>query len=79
MDFHAYNRFAAVVTSDTVDFVRPPLAIYVGGTGNIIAVNGDGSTVTLSAVPVGTLLPISPRRINATSTTATLMVAFFVT
>jgi hypothetical protein len=35
----------------------------------------DGSTSTFTAVAAGTLLPIQVRRVNATLTTATLMVA----
>jgi len=34
----------------------------------------DGTTVTFTAVPVGTILPIVARRINATLTTATVLV-----
>ena len=70
--------FADVVKSDSVDFTPgPPSAIYVGGAGDVAVVDRDGNATTLKAVPVGTTLHISPRRINSTNTTATLMVAMW--
>lgn len=75
MKAERYNKFAAITPSDTVNFAVPPDAIYVGGAGNIVAVMGDGTTVTFSGVPAGTRLPIAPTRINATNTTATNLVA----
>lgn len=82
----AYNQWVVITPSDTVSIgesaagdgkARPPRAVYVGGAGNIVAVMGDGTTATFSAVPAGTVLPIQPRRINSTSTTATLMLALY--
>lgn len=50
-------------------------ALWVGGAGNISIVAADGaSAVLLSNVPQGTLLPIATQRVNATNTTATLIV-----
>jgi hypothetical protein len=72
------SSFFAVVPSDTVDFVRPNEVIrgvYVGVTGNVVAVTEGGIAVTFTAVPAGAILPIRCRRINATNTTATNMVA----
>jgi hypothetical protein len=34
----------------------------------------DGSTVTVTAPPVGTILPIRVKRVRATLTTATLLI-----
>lgn len=82
----SYNRWRAITPSDTVaigettagdGLARVPRAVYVGGTGNIVAVNQDGSTVTFNGVPAGTVLPIMPLRINSTSTTATGLVALY--
>ena len=63
-----------VVPSDTVNFPIMSRGIYVGGTGNISLVTSAGTVLVFSAVPVGTLLPVIAQRINATGTTATLMV-----
>lgn len=70
-----YNKFAAITTSDTVDLAARADAVWVGGAGNVAAVQTDGVVVTLTAVAAGTLLPIVVRRINATNTTATNLVA----
>jgi hypothetical protein len=64
----------AVTPSDGTDLPTRPRAIYVGGTGNITATMG-GTDIVFSAVPVGTWLWISPTRIKAAGTTATLMLA----
>ena len=66
-----------ITKSDTVDFNFITRGIYVGGTGDVVVVNADDTTVTFSAVPVGTILPVQARRVNSTSTTATLMVGMY--
>lgn len=71
--------YIAVSTSDTVNFTLGPCrGIYVGVSGDIVAVaaDGSGSAVTFKSVPVG-ILPIQAVRINATNTTATNMVALY--
>ncbi|CAB4146798.1 hypothetical protein UFOVP496_25 [uncultured Caudovirales phage] len=50
-------------------------AIYVGGAGNITAAMSNGDSVTFTAVPVGTLLPI--RATNVSAATASAMVALY--
>lgn len=69
---------AAITTSDTVSITGAPTrAVYVGGAGNVVALMASGSVVTFTGVPAGTVLPIRVDRINATSTTATSLVALF--
>lgn len=77
--FLNYPHSSAVVVtpSDSVDLAAVTRALYVGGTGNITAVMKDGQTVLFSAIPVGTILPIRVSRVNATATTATLIVALW--
>jgi hypothetical protein len=61
-----------VVPSDSVE-VRGR-GIYVGVTGNIsLVAMEDNTPVVFTAVPAGTVLPVSPRLIRATGTTATGM------
>lgn len=67
----------AVSKSDTVNLTNTSRGIYVGGTGDVAAVMMDGSVLTFSAVPAGTLLPIRCTRVNSTNTTATLMLALY--
>lgn len=73
-----YAGFAAITTSDTT--LVNCRAIYVGGAGDIaLSIDSTKAAVTLKAVPVGTVLPISLNggRVMATNTTATLLIALF--
>lgn len=47
--------------------------IYVGGTGDVAVTTSNGEVVTFSAVPVGTILPITVSKVMSTNTSATLM------
>ncbi len=68
-----YHSYEAIVPSDVtlLDFD----ALYVGGAGNIVVeADSNGKTTTFSAIPAGTILPIHIIKVNATLTTATLIV-----
>lgn len=68
----------AVTTSDTSVYTTPTRKVWVGGAGNLaVLMNGDGSPVTLMAVPAGTMLELSVVKVMATNTTATNIVGFF--
>ena len=67
----------AIVPSDTVNFDVKPRAIYVGGAGNITLLTLNNEVVLFTAVPVGAILPVRAARVNATATTATLMVGIY--
>jgi hypothetical protein len=70
------DTYEAVTKSDTVGYSGGAARyLYVGGTGDVVAVGLDGNAVKFSAVPAGTVLPIQSVRVNSTNTTATLMVA----
>lgn len=69
--------FAAITPSNSTDLDVLTRAVYVGGAGNLVAVDADGNTCTFTGVPAGSILPIRVRRINSTSTTATSIVALF--
>jgi hypothetical protein len=49
-------------------------ALYVGGAGNVSVTTNEGTTVTFTAVPVGSILPVAVQRVRATGTTATNLV-----
>ena len=73
-----FTRYFAFSESDTVNLVEPTDAIYVGdvsGGAVVVAVLEDNSTCTFSGVPIGTVLHIRAKRVNATSTTAAGFVA----
>ena len=67
---------AVVVTpSDTVGTSAPFRALWVGGAGNVSIQMADGTSVVFAGVPAGVMLPVGGVRVNATNTTATLIVA----
>ena len=69
------DDFVAVTKSDTANLPFRCRGIYVGGTGDVIVLAQDMVTsVTFTAVPAGTLLPIRTSRVMNGST-ATAMVA----
>lgn len=67
--------FRDVVKSDTPN-MNGCRGIWVGGTGTVVAINKDGATVTFSAVPAGTLMPISPRCVKVASTATGMVVLY---
>ena len=70
------RRHAAVTPSDTVNFTELPKAVFVGVAGNVVAIDDTDTAVTY-AMAAGSFLPIRPKRINSTSTTATGLVAIY--
>jgi len=74
------TRLAAVTPSDSnVDLTDIPRALFVGVAGNIALVGRDdtGNTGTVLAVTAGQLIPVMVRRVLATGTTATGIVALY--
>lgn len=70
------SSFRTVTPSDTTAIKGGPArALYVGGAGDVVAINENGAAVTFTAVPAGAVLPIATARVNATNTTATSIVA----
>ncbi|MCA1572819.1 MAG: hypothetical protein LC798_21505 [Chloroflexi bacterium] len=68
----------AVAPNDGADMNPPARALWVGGAGALSVIaweDEDAAPVTISGVAAGTLLPIAVRRVRATGTTATLIVA----
>lgn len=65
------TKVAAITPDDAtvVDFA----AIYVGGAGNLTVRCIDGTTVTFTAPPVGSIVPVAVDRVMA-ATTATLLI-----
>lgn len=55
----------------------PTRAVYVGGSGHLNVTFLGGTTVLLSNVNAGTVLPIQVTHILSASTTATLIVALY--
>jgi hypothetical protein len=71
------NKAVAITPSDTTDLTGVR-AIYVGGTGALAVrlARDPTTTITFSAVPVGTTLELRVTRVMAAST-ATLLVGLY--
>lgn len=67
---------AGAVTPDA-DLPKHCRALYVGTGGDLAVLMSDASTVTLKAVPAGSLLPIRVRRVLSDGTTASDIVALY--
>lgn len=74
-----YGRAAAITPNDSVELPAHTRAIYVGGAGTLIVDMSDdaAANITFLAVPAGTTLPLRVRRVHATGTTATSLVALY--
>lgn len=75
--FLGYANTAAVAPSDTVDLTYITRALWIGGAGNVVLIDANGNTTTFTGVLAGTLLPVRASRVEATNTTATLIVALW--
>ncbi len=60
---------AAITPSDSAVFTHITRWVYVGATGDMTVKMGDGQTVLLKAVPVGSFLRIGISQILDTGTT----------
>jgi hypothetical protein len=67
----------AITPSDSTVLGLDLRAVYVGGDGNIALEDYDGNVVTFAGVLAGSLLPVRPRRVMATNTTATAIVGIY--
>lgn len=72
LNFATYQTARAITPSDTAP--QSYRAIYVGGVGNVSVVTAGGETVTFTAPPVGSIIPVETSFVRATLTTATLLV-----
>lgn len=77
----SYNQSRSIVPSDTVNFdvtLNQGLCdeIYCGTAGTVTVVYQDGSTQQFTSA-VGTYLKVRAKRVNATGTAATLLVALY--
>lgn len=70
------DRVVAVTPSDATDLTGVR-GLYVGGEGDVVVrmVNAPSTTVTISSVAAGTILPVRVTRVMA-ATTATAITGF---
>lgn len=65
----------AITPNDSADLTVTPRWLYVAGGGDLKVTDQAGNTLTLTSIAGGQALPFSPKRIWATDTTATGLVA----
>lgn len=65
----------AVVPNDAADMPTQCRSIYVGTTGNIQVTTVGGDVAVFNNVPAGMVLPVQAKRIWATNTTASNLIA----
>lgn len=71
------RNFLAVTPSDTVDLSKGASdAFYIGGGGDIVLVGEDGDSATFTVLS-GSVLACGSKRVMATGTTATGIVALY--
>lgn len=70
------DRWATVTPSDANDLDTVPKALRIGSAGNVKLAGSDGVAVMFS-VSTGEILPLRARRVHATGTTATGIVALY--
>lgn len=68
---------AAVTPHDSTLFATAARAIYVGTAGDVAIVSVNDEAVTYKNVPAGTIISVICKRVNATGTTATDIVAMW--
>ena len=77
-----YGKAVAITPSNTVNFLNEGTAnavcsaIYVGGAGVVVVVFQDDSAISFTCI-AGQILPVKAKRVNSTSTTASLLVALY--
>lgn len=72
------RRAVAITPSDTTGLDEVCRGIFTGSGGTIVVLlGGDTVAVTLTNVPAGIVLPLRVKRVNATSTTATGLIALY--
>jgi hypothetical protein len=72
----------AAVVVVSADLTRGPegvasCTLYVGGAGDVTVTTADGDSVTFTAVPAGTFLPIQVTQVSATTVGAGLIIALY--
>lgn len=82
-DNHGYSldsplaNGASVTPSDSSDLATVSRCLFVGTGGNLVVVLNNGDEVTLNNVADGSYHPLRVKRVKATSTTATNIVALY--
>ncbi len=66
---------AAVTPSDSEDLAFVARALWVGGAGDVKVATANGDVLVFAGVAAGSVLPVAVKRVYATGTTATNVLA----
>ena len=69
--------WAAITPNDSTELNPRPRALWIGGAGHVGLTGYNDVDATVSGVAAGTLIPVSPKKVKATSTTATLIIGIY--
>lgn len=73
-----YADAANVTPNDSTDLpIKPTMALFIGGAGNLRVITAGGTTLTLTGVTAGTVIKLMVNRVIATLTTCTNIVALY--
>lgn len=72
-----FPHAAAITPSDANDLAVPARGVYVGVAGNVAIVTITNEVVTFVGALAGSIIPVRTKRVNATNTTATNLVALW--
>jgi hypothetical protein len=72
---HPASTVIAITPNDATILQDDLRGLYIGGAGNLAVITSGGQTVTFVGLAAGTILPVSVKRVLATGTTATSILA----
>jgi hypothetical protein len=67
----------AVTKSDVTVFAQPTRSLWIGGVGDVPVRMLDGTALTFTAVPAGTLLNVRVDKVMSAGTSATNIVGLY--
>lgn len=67
----------AVVPSDVTVFSPPFRSLFIGGPGTVTIISQKGNSATYTVTATGVTLSVAGKKVMATGTTATLIVALY--
>lgn len=70
------RKWFTVTPSNTVNLPAGCVGLYVTTNGNVSIVGADDVAVTITGKVAGELMPVGPKRVNATGTTATVVALY---
>jgi hypothetical protein len=75
---HSANSGFAITPSDESELAIIPRAVYIGGAGDLVVkLIDDEDAITFVGIQAGSLMPIRPKQILDTDTTATAILGIY--